>query len=106
MTDKVQDNAVDELRQDVAELRELLKKMSSDFKHAARHEGDGHINRLRGQIDEGVEAAKEAWEDLRARGQKAAKDAEKTLTERPVTSVLAAMLAGVVLGRLFIWRRH
>ena len=95
---------LDALRQDVARLREDLAKLAESTREIARGRAESLRSRLEDNAHHLRQEAERVLEEGRHRGQYAAEYLEKTLGERPVTSLLTAFGLGLVLG-VFINRR-
>lgn len=92
------------LRQDVARLREDLGKLTESARETARDRAESLRSRLEGNAHHLRHEAERVYGEGRQRGQYAAEYLEKTIGERPVTSLLTAFGLGLVLGA-FLNRR-
>ena len=91
------DDRLDSLQNQVGELKTLLEGF---IKGAKGQEGeeDTRVQRLREHLSRGEEWIKEALESVG--GSKAVEDARRKVEERPLTSVLWAFVAGILVGVL------
>lgn len=87
------EKSMDDLRDDVKELRTLFQSIAKDVRGAAR----GKARRGEGWL-------KDAVEEVRETSQHYCDEAHKTVTNHPWTSVLGAFGVGVVLGKLLLRR--
>lgn len=78
------------------QLREDLERLRADIARLSES-----VTRLVGDAGEGgVAAAREAVDRARARVEAGSDALERTIVQRPLVSVLVALLVGMALGRL------
>jgi ElaB/YqjD/DUF883 family membrane-anchored ribosome-binding protein len=84
------DNDLEALRGDIGKMRADLTKLSETLQNLIRHGGSEAFDKVRQSTD---------WmkDEVRKTGQSLTKEIE----ERPVAAVVAAFIAGMVLGALF-----
>jgi ElaB/YqjD/DUF883 family membrane-anchored ribosome-binding protein len=92
------------LRQDVARLRDDLSKLTESTRDIARGGAETLRARLEGNAQHLRHEAERVYDEGRQRGQNAVESLERTIGERPVTSLLTAFGLGLVLGA-FLNRR-
>jgi ElaB/YqjD/DUF883 family membrane-anchored ribosome-binding protein len=104
-TEAVRDNRdVVKLREDVEKLKGDLKNLMDTAKEMGLDKTDQTRSRLQNFIsnmdDRVREGISDTYENVRRQGDRAVQVSRETVQERPVATVLASFLAGVVLGRI------
>jgi ElaB/YqjD/DUF883 family membrane-anchored ribosome-binding protein len=96
---------VETLKQDIGRLREDL----ADLLKAVRDEGGRRVGetkqRLREEAMNRIDDFKEVLDNARQFGQKACREAQKKIEQRPIATLLTAFGIGVIVGRLMLRRR-
>lgn len=105
MAEQEYERRLEDLRDDVAEMKAVFKQMMADLKGTVGAKVDGRVNRMREHLDKGVDWVRDAWDAAYARGQKAAQDVGRRVEEKPYHSMLIALGVGLVVGRLLGMRR-
>jgi len=90
---------LNQLKSDIADLREDMASLVQAMKNAGVEQG-------RQAYDRAYEKAREAGNSARQRADQAYGAFEREVEERPFTSVLAAFGTGFVVGMLLDRRRH
>ncbi len=85
---------VDTFKEDIAKLRNDIASLKDAFQEIATEKVRATLNDAQGKIDEWTETA-------RTRSRNSLEDLAAEIEDRPLTSILAAFCAGIVLGRLF-----
>ena len=93
------DKEMNQLRSDVAELREDMAALVKTMKDAGVEQGHHFYDRAQ-------ERARETGEAVRERAHEAYNAVGREVEERPLTSVLAAFGTGFVVGMLLDRRNH
>lgn len=104
-TEAVRDNPeVVKLREDVEKLKGDLKSLMDVAKEMGLEKTDQTRSRLQSFIsnmdDRVREGISDTYDNVRRQGDKAVQVSRETVQERPIATVLASFLAGVVLGRV------
>jgi ElaB/YqjD/DUF883 family membrane-anchored ribosome-binding protein len=104
-TEAVRDNReVVKLREDVEKLKSDLKNLMDAAKEMGLDQTDQTRSRLKNFIsnmdDRVREGISDTYENVRRQGDRAVQVSRETVQERPIATVLASFLAGVVLGRI------
>ncbi len=97
MTREAVDKLVADLRAVIQDGQEVLKAGAGDLSEKGRE--------ARGRLEEALRRAKSNCEDYESRAWDAARAAESTIRDHPLTSVGAAFGVGVLLGVLINSRR-
>lgn len=105
MAEQDYERRLDDLKDDVAEMKAVFKQMMADLKGTVGAKVDGRMNRLRDHFDKGIDWVRDAWEAAQSRGQKAVEDVGNRIEEKPIPSVLIALGVGLLVGRLLGMRR-
>ena len=87
------DKSVENLRDDVRELRTIIDNLTKDLKGAAR-----------GKVRRGENWLREAVDDVRDCSTRCYEEAHKTVETHPLTSVFSAFGIGMLLGKLLLRR--
>jgi ElaB/YqjD/DUF883 family membrane-anchored ribosome-binding protein len=85
---------VDTFKEDIAKLRTDFASLKDAFQEIASERVRSTLSDAQQKIDEWTETA-------RARSRNSLEDLAEEIEDRPLTSILAAFCAGVILGRLF-----
>jgi ElaB/YqjD/DUF883 family membrane-anchored ribosome-binding protein len=95
---------IEAIREDITKLQNDLKDMlhsvgdqSKDKLQESKHKLETAIKSLQGRVTEKFD---ESYDDLREHSQDAVKQGRKQIEERPLTAVLIAFAAGILLDRL------
>lgn len=83
-------NSPDQLREDLDRLRGDIASLSSNLQRLVGDAGE-----------EGASLAKGAVRGAKARVEAGSDALEKTIVDRPLVSMLVALLVGMVIGKLF-----
>jgi len=81
------------LRADIATLAKDLRSLGLAAAGTAQHAAEAGGERLRTDIDEAIS-------ELRQRGEKTLQDAKASVEERPLFTLLIALVVGFILGRV------
>lgn len=96
---------VQTLKQDIGRLREdlgeLLKSMREE---GGRRLGETKL-KWRGETMNRMDQFKDVLESARQYGQKACREAQKRIEQRPIVTLLTAFGIGVLVGRILLRRR-
>lgn len=93
------DKELDQLKSDVATLREDMSTLIQTMKQAGMEEGREAYDRVQAR-------ARQTGEDARRRANEAYGIVGREVEERPLTSILAAFGTGFVVGMLLDRRGH
>jgi ElaB/YqjD/DUF883 family membrane-anchored ribosome-binding protein len=102
---------LDSIRDDIKELRTDLKSLIESFKGNGKEAAQSvnerisefateRLGHLKDAANVGVAYVKQAAATARCYGRMAVEKTQRQLEERPVTTLLVALGAGVILGRL------
>jgi ElaB/YqjD/DUF883 family membrane-anchored ribosome-binding protein len=111
MTENKIQNDVESLKKDMAALREDLKGLTRALVEHGKTEAGGArdnlVDRLREEVDKAgetkdrlVSELNKELESAREQGEKAVQSVERQIQERPLISLLVALLLGLVFGKL------
>jgi ElaB/YqjD/DUF883 family membrane-anchored ribosome-binding protein len=92
------------LKQDMAELRASLDRLSKDVASISQSLAQELKSRATGKADDLRDRARAVADDVSAKGKESAEALEKTVRERPLQSLLIAFGAGLLLAHLL--RKH
>ncbi|MFA6134491.1 MAG: hypothetical protein WC869_10805 [Phycisphaerae bacterium] len=98
------EQAVDNLKRDVKELREDLRAVVSAFKDGAKDRAADVRGRMKESSQKGVEYLKEAVETVQEHAAKCRAHAHEMIEKKPATVLLAALGVGIVIGSLMARR--
>ncbi len=105
MTDRVIDEELQAMKDDLADLRRDLKALL----RATRTESSSRLHdlgdRLRGFTEEGAARLRHGVDHARGYGRVASEQAHKTVADHPLVTMLTAVGVGMALGRLVGRRR-
>jgi ElaB/YqjD/DUF883 family membrane-anchored ribosome-binding protein len=93
MTENKIQNDVESLKKDMAALREDLKGLTRALVEHGKTEAGETKDRLVSELNKELESARE-------QGEKAVQSVERQIQERPLISLLVALLLGLVFGKL------
>lgn len=96
---------LDDLKDDVAEMKAVFKQIVADLKGTVGAKVDGRMNRVRDHLDQGIDWVREAWDAAYDRSHKAVEEVEQRVEEKPIASLLIAVGVGLLVGRLMGLRR-
>ena len=88
---------IDAVIADVAALKRDLAKAIDRFRNVSLDDAVEHVQDLADQVGDNVT---ELYKDAAKRGQRGAKALSRTVEDQPLTSVMVAFAAGLVLGRI------
>lgn len=103
MADEEYERRLENLKQDVSELRSGLSGLIDDLR-ASKGEGESTMHHVSYGLNQGVDWVKDAVSGLRSSGQKAVENVQHKVEQRPLASLLMAFGVGMLLGRIMMRR--
>jgi ElaB/YqjD/DUF883 family membrane-anchored ribosome-binding protein len=88
---------IDAVIADVAALKKDLAKAIDRFRNTSLDEAVEHVQDLAEQVGDNVT---ELYKDAAKRGQRGAKALSQKVEDQPLTSLMVAFAAGLVIGRI------
>jgi ElaB/YqjD/DUF883 family membrane-anchored ribosome-binding protein len=88
---------IDAVIADVAALKRDLAKAIDRFRNTSLDDAVEHVQDLAEQVGDNVT---ELYRDAAKRGQRSAKALSKRVEDQPLTSMMVAFAAGLVIGRI------
>jgi len=88
---------IDAVIADVASLKRDLAKALDRFRNASLDDAVEHVQDLAEQVGDNVT---ELYKDAAKRSQRGAKALSRTVEDQPLTSVMVAFAAGLIIGRI------
>jgi ElaB/YqjD/DUF883 family membrane-anchored ribosome-binding protein len=93
-------DAADELREELQALRADFAKLVETVKAMGKEQADAALHSAREAVDHAADKVRSKAAEAQRRGEAAAADLEAMVNRHPLTSILAAIGLGYLVGRM------
>lgn len=98
-TGDIEQAEIDQIKNDLRDLREDFSKLGKDVVRATRHGAESATDAARAEAQRRLEQLGDAWDSTKQHGAKAKHDVEHTIEKHPLAAVVIALGVGVVIGK-------